>query len=111
MVNNLTQDNPPRWRASLDACQKHQFRLMMILLFSLTTSFCLFLDRYKHASGDARYLGRDIWVIIIILLAILQSPYYLKSNLSHKENPLFHLLLKQKLAHQGYYSIKSLVFH
>jgi len=29
----------------------------MILLFSLTTSFCLFLDRYKHASGDARYLG------------------------------------------------------
>ena len=47
---------PPRWRASPDACQKHQFRLMMILLFSLTTSFCLFLVRYKHASGDARYL-------------------------------------------------------
>ena len=55
--------------------------------------------------------GGDIWVNIIILLAILQSPYYLKSNLNHKENPLFHLPLKQKLAHQGYYSIKSLVFH
>ena len=40
---------------SVDACAIYGgFRF---LLFSLTTSFCLFLVRYKHASGDARYLG------------------------------------------------------
>ena len=54
-----------RWRASPDASLKYQFHLMMILLFSLTTSFCLFLDKYKHASGDARYLGESIGCIAI----------------------------------------------
>ena len=50
--------NSPRWRAFPNARLKYQFYLMIILLFSLTTSFCLFLVRYKHASGDARYLGK-----------------------------------------------------
>ena len=68
-------------------------------------------DCYSTSVDACAIRGGDIWVNIIILLAILQSPYYLKSNLNHKENPLFHLLLKPKLAHQGYYSIKSLVFH
>ena len=84
---------------------------MMIYTIFINNFIFLFSDRYRYAPGYALYLGGDIWVNIIILLAILQSPYYLKSNLNHKENPLFHLLLKQKLAHQGYYSIKSLVFH
>ena len=42
---------------------------MMILLFSFTTSVYLFLDRYKHASGDARYLGVSIFKIIVIFIS------------------------------------------
>ena len=32
-------------------------------MFLLITSFCLFLVRYKHASGDARYLGGYLRII------------------------------------------------
>ena len=48
---------------SVDACaiyggaQNINFIWLRFLLFSLTTLVCLFLDRYKHASGNACYLG------------------------------------------------------
>ena len=39
-------------------------------MFLLITSFCLFLVRYKHASGDARYLGGVLQAFDVEVLGI-----------------------------------------
>ena len=70
-----------RWRASPDASLKYQFHLMMILLFSLTTSFCLFLVRYKHTLGNARYLGACHGTSVDA--CAIRGGYY-RNNFAHK---------------------------
>ena len=60
---------PPRWRASPDTCLKHQFRFIQIFTFLLTTSVCLFLERYKYAPGDVRYLRENEELEQIITLS------------------------------------------
>ena len=51
--------SPPRWRASPDACLKHQFRFIQIFTFLLTTSVCLFF-RAIQARVRRRALFRGV---------------------------------------------------
>ena len=64
------EQKAPRWRAFPNAAQNIPFILFRSSLFLLITSFCLFLVRYKHASGDARYLGGVLQAFDVEVLGI-----------------------------------------